>query len=95
MPLLANEPIPGRFEKRAAVGDAGQRVDHGRRLVAQLGTLFRHREQDEGDGDREQQRFEAQHREPNAARRPGWSATTAAMRRAACAAGTAHRARTA
>ena len=54
------------LQEGAAVGDAGQRIDQRRRLVAIFGALLRHRQQDEGDRDREQQRLEAQHREPHA-----------------------------
>ena len=54
------------LQERAAIGDAGQRIDHGRGLVAMLGALLRHRQEDEGDRDGEQQRLEAEHREPHA-----------------------------
>ena len=84
------------LQEGAAVGDAGQRIDQRRGLVAVLGALFRHRQQDEGDRDREQQRLEAQHGEPDALEHlVARSATTAASRRTACATDKARRARTA
>ena len=85
----------GRFEEGAAVGDAGQRIDQRRGLVAQLGALLRHRQQDEGDGDGEQQRLEAQHRQPHAVEHLVGRRPRQHLRRAACAAGTARHARTA
>ena len=59
-------PARGVLQEGAAVGDAGQRIDQRGGLVAQLGALLRHRQQDEGDRDGEQQRLEAEHREPDA-----------------------------
>ena len=50
------------FEEGAAVCEAGQRIDHRRGLVPQLGALLGHGEQNEGDGDGEQQCLETQHR---------------------------------
>ncbi len=54
------------LQKGAAIGDAGERIDQRRGLVAVLGAFLRHRQQDESDRDREQQRLEAEHGEPNA-----------------------------
>src|ERR1700733_14684571 len=54
------------LQKRSTVGDAGQRINQGSSLVALLGSLLGHGQQNESDSDREQQRFEAEHRKPNA-----------------------------
>ena len=54
------------LQKRPAVGDAGERIDHRGLAVTQLRTLLRHRKQEECAGDGEQQRLEAQHRHPDA-----------------------------
>ena len=37
------------LQECAPIGNAGERVDHGRGTVAQFGAFLRHREQNEGD----------------------------------------------
>jgi hypothetical protein len=54
------------LQERTAIGDAGQGIDHGRGLVAIFGALLRHRQKNESDRNGEQQRFEAERREPHA-----------------------------
>ena len=83
-----------RLDKGAAVGDAGERIDQRRGLVAQLGALLRHRQQDEGDRDGEQQRLEAQHGEPHAVEHLVRRCPRQHLRQRECAAGTARRGRT-
>ena len=63
---MALRQLAAVVQERAPVGDAGQRIDHGRGLVAVFGALLGHRQQDEGDRDGEQQRLEAEHRQPDA-----------------------------
>ena len=93
---LLLEVVPAFVQEGAAIGNTGQRIDHRRGLVALLRPLLRHRQQDEGDRDREQQRFETECREPNAAPNSGLlRASPAAGRRVACATGKAPRGRTA
>ena len=56
----------GVLQERAAIEQAGERVDHRGGLVAQFGALLRHREQDEGGRDRHQEGFQAEHAQPRA-----------------------------
>ena len=63
---LAPEVLLAFLQERAAIGDAGQGIDHSRGLLAMLGALLRHRQKNEGDRDGEQQRLEAERREPHA-----------------------------
>ena len=63
---LALEVLLAFLQERAAIGDAGQGIDHRRGLLAMLGALLRHRQKNEGDRDGEQQPLEAERREPHA-----------------------------
>ena len=64
---MALRHLRGIVQESAAIGDAGERVDHGGGAMTQFGAFLRHRQQDEGDRDREQQRLERQYGQPHAA----------------------------
>ena len=63
--LLLQQSL-GIGQEGATIEQAGQRIDHRGGLVAQLGALLRHREQDERGRDRHQESFKAQHVDPGA-----------------------------
>ncbi len=54
------------LQEGAAIGNAGERIDQRGGPVAIFGAFLGHRQQDESDRDREQQRLEAEHGEPDA-----------------------------